>query len=208
MSPVTHLFASWLIAAKTTDNPRDCRLVTLAGVLPDLDGAGLLVDLTNRALGREETWYYGQYHHFLLHGILGGLAMAVLFGLLARKHWRVGLMALAVFHVHLFCDLIGSRGPSPSDLWPIYYLAPWTKTPMWVWSGQWQLDGWPNRLISVVLMFACLVLPLRLGHSVVGVFNRRADRVFVQVLRRWQAAWAGRKNKGASAVSEPSPARR
>jgi len=28
MSPATHLFMSWVIAAKTTDNPRDCQLVT------------------------------------------------------------------------------------------------------------------------------------------------------------------------------------
>jgi hypothetical protein len=38
MSPLTHLLASWIVAAKTTDNPRDRRLVTLAGVAPDLDG--------------------------------------------------------------------------------------------------------------------------------------------------------------------------
>ena len=42
MSPATHLFIfmNWVIAAKTTDNPRDCRLVTLAGILPELDGLG------------------------------------------------------------------------------------------------------------------------------------------------------------------------
>jgi len=38
MSPETHLLASWIVAAKTTDNPRDCRLVTLAGILPNGDG--------------------------------------------------------------------------------------------------------------------------------------------------------------------------
>ena len=42
MSPATHFFVSWVIAAKTTDNPRDCRLVTLAGILPDVDGLGLI----------------------------------------------------------------------------------------------------------------------------------------------------------------------
>ena len=45
MSPATHLFASWLIAAKTTNYVRDCRLVTLAGMLPDADGFSLLMDL-------------------------------------------------------------------------------------------------------------------------------------------------------------------
>jgi len=185
MSPVTHLFASWLIAAKTTNHPCDCRLVTLAGVLPDLDGLGLLVDLANQALGREETWYYGRYHHFLLHGILGGVALAGVLALLARQRFRVALLALAVFHLHLLCDLVGSRGPSLHDLWAIHYLAPWQNNPMWVWAGQWPLDGWPNRLISVALLGGCLTLAVRLGHSVVGVFNRRVDAVVVQVLQRW-----------------------
>jgi hypothetical protein len=43
MSPITHLLASWIVAAKTTDNLRDRRLVTLAGVAPDLDGLGIIV---------------------------------------------------------------------------------------------------------------------------------------------------------------------
>jgi inner membrane protein len=185
MSPVTHLLASWLIAAQATDTPRDCRLVTLAGVLPDLDGLGLLVDLANQALGRQETWYYGRYHHFLLHGILGGLALALVLALAGRRHIRVALLALAVFHLHLLCDLVGSRGPSPDDLWPIHYLAPWHNYPMWVWHGQWPLDGWPNRVISVALFAGCLALAVQLGHSVVAVFSRRVDAVVVPVLRQW-----------------------
>ena len=48
MSPGAHFFMSRVIAAKTTDNPRDCRLVTLAGVLPDLDGPGLIPDAGSR----------------------------------------------------------------------------------------------------------------------------------------------------------------
>jgi hypothetical protein len=34
VAPETHLLASWIIAAKTTDNPRDCRLVTLSLLYP------------------------------------------------------------------------------------------------------------------------------------------------------------------------------
>ena len=59
MSPETHLLASWIIAAKTTDNPRDCRLVTLAGILPDADGLGLIVDWATESLGLKQTHYYG-----------------------------------------------------------------------------------------------------------------------------------------------------
>ncbi|MEI6197851.1 MAG: H-X9-DG-CTERM domain-containing protein [Verrucomicrobiota bacterium] len=40
MSPFAHLIGSWLVASVTTNNPRDRKLVTLAGVLPDVDGLG------------------------------------------------------------------------------------------------------------------------------------------------------------------------
>jgi inner membrane protein len=185
VSPITHLLGSWLAAAGLTDNPRDRRLVTMAGVLPDLDGLGLLLDLPNRLLGRPETFYYAQYHHFLLHGVFGALALAGLAALLARHRGRVALAALAVVHLHLLCDLAGSRGPSPSDLWPIYYGAPFTGDPMWVWQGQWRLDGWLNRVISVLLLGWAMAIAVRRGDSFVGVFSRRADAVFVGVLRKW-----------------------
>ncbi|HWX21378.1 MAG TPA: hypothetical protein VN578_15870 [Candidatus Binatia bacterium] len=32
-------------------------------------------------------------------------------------------------------------------------------------------------------------LAVRRGYSFVGVFNRRADEVFVRVLRKWSLAW-------------------
>ena len=187
MAPITHLLASWIIAANTTDNPRDCRLVTLAGILPDLDGLGLLADLANQVTGHRPTQYYAQYHHYLLHGAFGGVLIAVVLACFARRRWRVALLALAVFHLHLLCDLAGSRGPSPEDLWPIFYFGPFNKEPMWIWKGQWQLYGWFNRVLTVVLFFWALWMAVPKGHSVVGVFNRRLDSVFVGVLRKWGA---------------------
>jgi inner membrane protein len=58
VSPETHLLASWIIAAKTTDNARDCRLVALAGILPDADGLGLIADALTGSLGGRPTQYY------------------------------------------------------------------------------------------------------------------------------------------------------
>ncbi len=193
MSPATHLLASWIIAAKTTDDPRDCRLVTLAGILPDADGLGLIVDLAAWSLAGRQTQFYAHYHHYLLHGAAGGILIAALVTCFARHRWRVALLALLVFHLHLACDFLGSRGPAPEDLWPIFYLGPFDKDPMWVWKGQWRLDSWINRYLSVALFVWALWLPVRLGHSVVGVFNRRADQVFIGVLRKWHAALPGKK---------------
>ena len=193
MSPETHLLASWIIAAKTTDNARDCRLVALAGILPDADGLGLIADAFTGWLGDKPTQFYAHYHHYLLHGALGGILIAALMACFARHRWRVALLVLLVFHLHLLCDFVGSRGPAPEDLWPIFYLGPFDKDPMWVWKGQLRLDGWFNRWLSVVLFAWALWLPLRLGYSVVGVFNRRADRVFVGILRKWHGAWVQKR---------------
>jgi len=196
--PEAHLLTSWVIAAKTTDNARDCRLVALAGILPDLDGLGIIADFATRALGWKKTLYYEHYHHYLLHGALGGILIALLLAVFARQRWRVALLALAVFHLHVLLDFLGSRGPSPEDLWPIFYLGPFDKDPMWLWKGQWRLDAWPNRVVGVVFLFWALWLAVPRGYSFVGVFNRRLDEKFVQVLRKWHAdltAWRERRRQ-------------
>jgi hypothetical protein len=164
-------------------------LVTLAGILPDVDGLGLALDLANSALGRQPTFYYAQYHHYLLHGIFGAVVITLLLTCFAEQRWRVALLSFALFHLDLLCDFVGSRGPSPEDLWPIFYYGPFDKGPMWVWRGQWRLDGWQNRIVCLGLFAWSFRLAVIRGHSVVGVFNRRADSVFVNVLRGWWAAW-------------------
>jgi inner membrane protein len=190
MSPVTHLLASWLIAAKTTNNPRDCRLVTLAGILPDVDGLGIIADIFNDSFRHKETAYYWQFHHVYGHGALAAVLVSGLLACFARQKWRVALLAFLVFHLHLLCDLVGARGPTPDDLWAIYYYGPFTtRHGVWLWHGQWRLDGWQNRVITVPLFFWALWLASKREDSVVGVFNRRLDRVFVRVLHEWRQAW-------------------
>ena len=196
MNPETHLLASWVIGAKTTDNARDCRLVALAGILPDADGLGLLVDGLTRALGWKKTFFYMHYHHYLLHGAFGAILIASMLILFAQRKCRVALLSLAVFHLHVLCDFVGSRGPSPEDLWPIFYFGPFDKDPMWIWKGQWRLDAWPNRVLSVALFVWALWLAVPRGYSFVGVFSWRLDQVFVGVLRKWHGdlvAWWNRR---------------
>ena len=111
MSPITHLLASWIIAAKTTNNSRDCRLVSLAGLAPDLDGVGLISDIVTGMTSDKPTTFYQTYHHFAFHGLPAALLVALLTAALAQSRARVFLLTLAVFHLHVLCDLIGSRGP-------------------------------------------------------------------------------------------------
>ncbi len=195
MAPVTHLFLSWIIAAKTTNNPRDCRLVTFAGVLPDADGLGIVVDMFNNAIHHTQDYpYYHEFHHWYMHGIFGAILTSCALAAFARQRWRVLFLCLLVYHLHLLCDILGSRGQSPGDLWPIFYLGPFSYRGMVVWRGQWWLDGWQNRTITVVLFFWALWMASGREDSVVGVFNRRVDRVFVGVLHKWRDVWLKRKS--------------
>jgi len=104
----------------------------------------------------------------------------------ARHRWRVLAGGLITFHLHLLCDLLGSRGPSPADLWPICYSEPLFRNPVWFWKGQWRLDGWQNTSIFVMVFMLALWVAVMRGHSFVGVFSQRADAVFVRVLRKWR----------------------
>lgn len=186
MSIEVHFLSSWIVGAVTTNNKRDCGLITLAGVLPDLDGLGILLDALSPILGGRAI-YYERYHHFLLHGLFGGLCIAALLACFAQNKWRVALIALAVFHFHLFCDLVGSRGPDAVDLWPIFYLGPFSHDPMWVWKGQLNLDSWPNHLFAVSLLAGSIWLAVRQQRSFVALFNSRWDKVIVAVLTKWHA---------------------
>jgi len=189
MSPITHLLASWVVAAKTTTNPRDCRLVTLAGVLPDADGLGFFVDMVRNSIKNTDDFHlYQNFHHWYLHGIFGALVVSGILTAFGSQRWRVFLLCLLTFHLHLLCDLLGSRGPTPGDLWPIYYFGPLTQRWVIFWHHQWRLDGWQNMLITVVLVFWALWMASKRNDSVVGVFNRRADRAFLQQLKKWRAA--------------------
>jgi len=187
MSPFTHLIGSWLIATAATDNPRDRKLVTLAGVLPDADGLGAVPDVVGSLVsGKECTFYYYQtYHHLLLHGWPGAIVVSAAMVCFARQRWRVLFLCLLTFHLHLACDLIGSRGPTPGDLWPICYSEPLFRHPIWFWKHQWRLDGWQNESIFVVIFIAALWVAAKRGYSFVELVSRRVDAVFVKVLQQW-----------------------
>lgn len=187
MSPITHFFGSWLVATVATDNPRDRMLVTLAGVLPDADGLGVVVDIVGSQFsGKENTFqYFQQYHHILLHGWPGAMVVALLLAAFARQKPRVLLWCLITFHLHLLCDLLGSRGPEVSDLWPICYSEPVFRHPIWFWKGQWRLDGWQNQIVCVTVLGLSLWFAVKRGYSFVEMFSQRADAVFVRVLRQW-----------------------
>lgn len=184
MIPPTHFLISWIAADATMKTRRDRILVTLAGVIPDIDGFGYPIENWITIGWDKPLSWHSDYHHILCHNL--GFAALVTVGTywLSKWNWMTTLMACLIFHLHLLCDVIGSRGVDNYQ-WPIPYLLPFSNTWQWTWSGQWELSAWPNRAIGAGCFALSLWLARLKGHSPVEVFSQRADTAFVGILRRW-----------------------
>lgn len=180
MNPVTHLLMGWTLAEPRLAERRDRALVALAGVVPDIDGAGILLDLargTHPSVGA-----YATYHHVLAHNLAAGIAVAAAAFALGRRRAACAVLALLSFHLHLAGDLVGSAGPGGS-LWTLSYLYPFSAQ-AFVWLGQWELDAWPNLLITALLLVAAGTAAVRRGRSPLELVSLRADAALVAALRR------------------------
>src|SRR5262249_21643241 len=116
MNVITHFLVGWAIAENTALGARERAALTWVGVAPDLDGLGSLVHGVNRVFGHRETFYFAEWHHEVFHGLPGAIALAGVACAASRtQRLRAFLAALLVVHLHLLCDLVGSRGPTPDD---------------------------------------------------------------------------------------------
>jgi hypothetical protein len=181
MSPVTHCFTGWVFANCFGLERRDRALVTVACVAPDIDGLGIIPELLTRNSAHPLLWF-SLYHHSL-HNLGFALVIAAMVFALAAQKWKAGLLALLSFHLHLFEDVLGSRGPDGYQ-WPIPYLSPFSSRLHLAWRGQWGLNAWPNVLITAVLLLITLWLAWRKGFSPLEMVSARADNTLVEALRR------------------------
>lgn len=182
MNPASHFLISWVVANAADINRRDRVLVTLCGVVPDVDGAGLITELLTENTVSPLIWY-SQYHHVLCHNLAFGLLLAAAVMVFSDRRGVTALLALAAFHLHLLGDLVGSRGPDGYQ-WPIPYLFPFSTNWNLTWNGQWELNAWPNILLTLLVVVLTLYLTWKRGHSPLEVFSPKADAVFVAKLRR------------------------
>lgn len=181
MSPVTHFLSGWVLANCVQLDHRDRAIVTLACVVPDVDGLGIFPELLTRNFPHPLLWFT-LYHH-ALHNLAFALVVTVIAGALANDRWKVSLWAWVSFHVHLIEDVMGSRGPDGYQ-WPIPYLKPFSDALQLSWAGQWRLDAWQNIVITLVLLTVTLWLAWRRGFSPLEMISDRADTAFVRTLRQ------------------------
>ena len=183
MSPVTHFLTGWLLAnCSDTSNRRDRALITLSAVAPDVDGLGIVADLLTRN-SEHPLSLYSQYHHVLGHNIGFGLLLAMITLGFATRRWTTAALSILSFHLHLLCDLAGSRGPDGYQ-WPIPYLLPFSNKVQLTWGGQWALNAWPNFVITGVALVILFLLAWKRGNSPLEMISASANTAFVEALRR------------------------
>lgn len=179
MSPATHFLTGWVLANSVSLRPRDRALCTLACVVPDIDGLGIVVEFLTRNSQHPLEWF-SSYHHSL-HSL--PFALFVTGGsLLATQRWKAAAMVFLSFHLHLLEDLLGSRGPDGYQ-WPIPYLSPLSREYQLIWREQWALNAWPNFAITIALLLVTFYLAWRRGYSPIEMLSSRADAAFVAAIR-------------------------
>ena len=154
--------------------------MSLACVVPDIDGLGIIVDLATKHSAHPTEWF-SSFHHSL-HTLLFAVIVTAISFLLSRRSWKVAGFVFLSFHLHLLEDLLGSRGPDGYQ-WPIPYLMPFSHAADLSWSGQWALNGWPNFVITSLLLAVTLYLAWHRGYSPLEMISKKADAVFVSTLR-------------------------
>jgi len=182
MSPITHFLAGWVVASSAQLNRRDRILVTLAGIVPDLDGLGIIAEIATENSSNFLPWW-SQYHHVLCHNLGFGLLITVSVFLASVRRWTSAMLALLVFHLHLIGDLVGARGPDDYQ-WPIPYLLPFSNRWQLVWDGQWTLNAWPNIMFTTLLLALTFYLAWKRGYSPLEMISKKMDAAFVDTLRR------------------------
>ena len=165
----THLMASWCVANLGRLDPRGRFLCVAAGVLPDLDGLGILIS-------QEAYW---DYHHVLCHNLFFGVAMSALLAGFSSDKAKVFFWCLAVFHMHLLMDLLGS-----GEGWQISYLWPFSKWAL-EFSHAWGLYSWQNFAAGVFFLALTLFVAVRKGRTFIEYPTPQLDRRIVEVLRSY-----------------------
>ncbi len=182
MSPITHFFISWSVANTAGLDRRDRALVTLAGIIPDADGVGIMVDFFMRRTS-SPTDFWTQWHHILGHNLGFAFFIVLLAALLAHRRKMTAFLVFIAFNLHILGDIIGARGPDGNQ-WPIPYFSPFYRGLELCWEGQWALNAWPNFLITAVCLFFMFSIAVKKGISPLELISKRADQAFVGALQK------------------------
>ena len=180
MTIEAHLLISWLTTVEVLKNRRERVLSTLAGVAPDLDGLGIVSDMITST-----TNYYIEYHHYLGHSIFSAIIFASIASIFAKtQQLRVWILSFVVVHIHILCDIVGSKAPDGFH-YPIYYLYPIDPNFSLIWEHQWELNSWQNIVIFVALLALSFFYLKRKRITFLEVISKRLNKVACRMYERY-----------------------
>lgn len=180
MAPGSHLLISWLVGANIFKARRERVLVAIAGLAPDLDGLGLIVDKVSGT-----TSYFFQYHHYLGHSVFSAVIIASIAAVFAKvQKLTLWCAAFFVVHLHLLCDLLGSKGPDGYQ-WPIYYLYPLNISYSISWAHQWELNAWQNMVIMLLLLVVSFYYAATERITFLEVFSYRLNEEAFKMYKKY-----------------------
>jgi hypothetical protein len=182
MTPPQHFIVSWVVANSANMDRRSRICITLAGVLPDLDGVGYVIDKVNSCFDISSSYFF-DYHHVIGHNVFSGLLIAGLMAFSCRRKLTVFLLSLLTFHLHLLADVAGSMGGDGYQ-WPIYYLYPLVPDFTITWSGQWELSSWKNSAIGIVFFIVSLMIARYKRVTFFELFSSKMEEKVVEVARQ------------------------
>jgi inner membrane protein len=170
MSPITHGLIGWLVS-QPLSNRKDRVITTSAALLPDIDGAGIIISID----------YYSKYHHVFGHNLLFGLLLSAISYTLAKEKMKAAILVLLSFNTHILGDLLGSGAG-----WGIPYWWPLSKK-QYEFSApfQWELDSWQNLLATFLCILLIVFMALKKDRTVVEIFSENADKKVVAVFKKW-----------------------
>ncbi len=149
--------------------PTQRLMAMIAAAVPDLDGLSLLG-------GQQSYWHW---HHRACHNLPFGLLACAILTLASGSTWRLFVLYLALFHLHLDMDIFGS-GPG----WGIFYLWPFSN---WMFDNthlSWDFYSWQNLSIAGALLAWTVVIAIRLRRTPLEAIMPNLDRQLVAMARR------------------------
>lgn len=109
MHPLPHTLIGGSSAHAVPLTRRDRAPVTLAGVIPDMAGLGLVAARLTRQSPHPLLWWPAS-HHVLAHRLGAVLVVAGMVVCLSQRRWVGTALAVGSSNGHLVGDVVGARG--------------------------------------------------------------------------------------------------
>jgi len=172
----THVLSGWCVGNLLPLAARERLFCMIAAGMQDIDGIG-------RVLSEE---LYLDYHHTFGHCAAFGVLLSLILTAFSTHRLLAFVTYLALFHLHLVLDYLGS-GPG----WPLYYFWPFSNAE-WLNPHAWPFFSWQNIGSAFAMVGWTILIAVRQRRTPLELLMPSLDRKAV--------AWLDRRDSDRSVV--------